>query len=62
MISQAVAQPGRWYSVAVTKTPAQLSIYVNGILERGSALGPFFDINSCDPPGLRAGARRERCL
>ena len=48
VISQTVAQPDRWYSVAVTKTSTHLSIYVDGILERQTELGEYFDDNAAD--------------
>jgi hypothetical protein len=48
VISQTVAQPDRWYSVAVTKTSTHLSIYVDGILERRTELGEYFDDHTAD--------------
>ena len=53
VISQTVAQPGLWYSIAATKTASRISIYVNGVLEGTTALGGFLDTNPVD---LRVGA------
>jgi hypothetical protein len=42
------AEAGVWYSVAVVKTSRDISMYVNGVQEATTPLGPFTDTNVAD--------------
>jgi streptogramin lyase len=46
VISQTIAVPGVWYSVAATKRSDKISIYVNGKLEGANSYGTFADRNA----------------
>jgi streptogramin lyase len=48
VVSQTVAVPGVWYSVAAVKSGGNISIYVNGESEAASTFGAFADRNAAD--------------
>jgi hypothetical protein len=53
VISQTLAEPEVWHSVTAVKSSELIHIYVDGILEGTSELGPFTNTDSAD---LRVGA------
>ncbi len=57
LLSQTFMVPGVWYHVAVTKTAANFTLYVNGVAERTRSLPVFTDTGTADV--LLGGNARE---